>query len=295
MQAKATNLSTKTSNIPIQARRNAENHMKKYGNKIGNTNNANASRKVFSHHTMPPTNKYTTYDASILTSTSKSISNRFTIKPRKKIKITYAVFLIILMIPVIISFSLILSSIHTNNEFVRRGTNYNANEISKQTLTNKEIQTSKPFRILHIITSLDEYENGERSTLKGSNRLINIVLPTLKSTLQSLNYEINNNHWEVDVYVILGYKCNEQCHALFQSVIAPYSVGLEIWDDAVPKNHGFWPEDKNQVLPMPYALARQHRFVVKDKLDYYDFFSSWVSFSLFVENDLSSHDICTGG
>ena len=158
-------------------------------------------------------------------------------------------------------------------------------------LSNEDREEHKPFRILHIITSLDEYENGERETEKGSNRLINLVIPTLRSTLESFTREENirneekdlfgldTDNWVIDVYVILGYKCNERCHKLLKDVIVglPYAVGMEIWDDAIPFNHGFWPEDKDQVLPMPYALARQHRFVVKDKLEYYDFFSSWDS------------------
>lgn len=53
-------------------------------------------------------------------------------------------------------------------------------------------------------------------------------------------------------------------------------AALEIWDDAAPNvksNRGF-------VGNMDTTLARQCTFTLKDKLDYYVFFTCWASFVL---------------
>jgi len=53
----------------------------------------------------------------------------------------------------------------------------------------------------------------------------------------------------------------------------PPNVGLEVWNDAVPL--GYDRDDFTAIQEITRSLARQHRYVMKDKLDQYDFFSVW--------------------
>ena len=84
----------------------------------------------------------------------------------------------------------------------------------------------------------------------------------------------------MDIYLILGYKLQPHREVLLRNAIP---TGLEIWDDAIPYFDNLY-QDRNKprknIHRLNHALARQHRYVIKDKLEYYDFFSSWVSFFL---------------
>ena len=63
----------------------------------------------------------------------------------------------------------------------------------------------------------------------------------------------------------------------------PQGVGIEIWDRATPYYGDVDDEmPRYDIRELHHALARQHRFVVKDKFDYYDFFSCWVSVFYFI-------------
>lgn len=125
------------------------------------------------------------------------------------------------------------------------------------------------FRILYIVTSSKE------------DRLMNVVLPVLRDGIDDI---LSHSHFKhVDVYLILGYTLNDDGlhHAQLRSRL-PQGVGLQIWNSAMPlyyelsTNAG--SNDNNPDRRVPYlsemqrTLARQHRYVVKDKLPYYDFF-----------------------
>merc|ERR1712151_60593 len=181
-----------------------EHCMKKSNKEINHSHGFFHSNKESSlHHVISSSTKCAASDDSLLSilpskSTPKSIrvrkSDNFKMSKNGSL---YMIFLVISMIPAIISFILILSPMCTDG-FIRRGANsglVSTNKIisnsvfkSKQNYlqnTNEHRKEQIPFRILHIITSIDEYENGERQTKKGSNRLINLVIPTLRSTLES--------------------------------------------------------------------------------------------------------------
>jgi len=67
-------------------------------------------------------------------------------------------------------------------------------------------------------------------------------------------------------------------------------VGLEIWDNAIPYFDTLHQErnrPKNKIRQFRHSLARQHRYVIKDKLDNYDFFSCWVSKFIFIISSYS--------
>jgi hypothetical protein len=78
-------------------------------------------------------------------------------------------------------------------------------------------------------------------------------------------------NYQVDVFLILGWKLLPERKKLIQDAL-PEGVGLQVWDDAIPLGYDD-PKKDGKVSMITRALARQHRFVIKDKLMYYDFFS----------------------
>ena len=125
------------------------------------------------------------------------------------------------------------------------------------------------FRILHIVTSLSEYNNGSRNTVQGQDRLAEVLLPVLKNSVESF---LSVPNWNVDVYLILGFELKPERKQMIMDAL-PDGVGLQVWNDAIPIGY---PREQQQMTKIAtHALARQHRFVIKDKLDYYDLFSAW--------------------
>lgn len=57
----------------------------------------------------------------------------------------------------------------------------------------------------------------------------------------------------------------------------PEGVGLEVWEDAIPlfyaNTYNKRPKADQMLTLADHALSRQHRFVLRDKLQSYDFFS----------------------
>lgn len=126
--------------------------------------------------------------------------------------------------------------------------------------------TDKPLRLLHIVTALAEYNNGSRGTLRGQDRLQEVMIPILVESVSSmLEYG-----YQVDVYLILGWDLKDERRLLIEEAL-PEGVGLQIWNDATPLGY----DQRGDVIlkPVTRGLARQHRFVIKDKLDYYDMFT----------------------
>ena len=137
----------------------------------------------------------------------------------------------------------------------------------------KSSTPQKPFRILLIITSLTEYDKGTRGTLRGYDRLQNVLLPPLVDSVNSMH----SRGWHVDVYLVLGYGpfLPERRQMVRDSL--PEGVGLEVWDDAIPlfyaSTYAKRPREDQSLKLADHALSRQHRFVLRDKLQEYDFFS----------------------
>mmetsp|Transcript_20472 Transcript_20472/g.31305 ORF Transcript_20472/g.31305 Transcript_20472/m.31305 type:complete len:506 (+) Transcript_20472:152-1669(+) len=128
------------------------------------------------------------------------------------------------------------------------------------------------FRILHIVTALSEKNDGSGHTIAGEDRLSELIVPVLQHCVESM---LTKPGWEVDVYLVLGWSLKPERRKIIEDAL-PQRVGLEIWDDATPisydVNDGRRDDQLSEILR---ALARQHRFVIKDKLDEYDFFSVW--------------------
>lgn len=122
------------------------------------------------------------------------------------------------------------------------------------------------FRILYIVTSLAEYNSGTRATEKGSDRLQQTLIPILAEGVDSMIAM----GYHVDVFLISHWKVLPERLQLIRDALH-WSVGLQVWDDAMPI--GYEIDDKsNRTRELSKHLARQHRFVIKDKLLEYDFF-----------------------
>jgi len=126
--------------------------------------------------------------------------------------------------------------------------------------TTRQLQKTNSPRLLYIVTSLAEYNNGRRDTIKGQDRLADVMLPTVKTGLQSLQ--------NVDVYFILAYTLSPTREAYIRQQLQ--DVKVTIWDDACPLSYD--NKKKDQLMENTRALARQHRYVVRDYFHDYDLF-----------------------
>ena len=89
--------------------------------------------------------------------------------------------------------------------------------------------------------------------------------------MDSLKSLQSNPLYKIDVYLILGWELKDERRALIMDALSIINdVGIEIWDDAIPLSYDKFSSDT--MSPCTRCLARQHRFVMKDKIDYYDVF-----------------------
>lgn len=112
------------------------------------------------------------------------------------------------------------------------------------------------FRILHIVTTLAEYNSGTRGTKRGEDRLKELLIPVLQYNVESL---LTRKGWEVDVYLVLGFELKPERRKLIEDAL-PEGVGLEIWDNATPYSYDVRNGKKDDHLTeITRALARQVR------------------------------------
>jgi hypothetical protein len=125
------------------------------------------------------------------------------------------------------------------------------------------------LRILYTVTTLAEYDTGGRSTTKGFDRLQNMLLPVLKTGVESLL----SFGYDVDVYMVCHYTMQPERLEIVRQAL-PEGVGLRVWSDSAPMGYNVEDigKDTARIVRNTRALARQHRFVVKDNLFQYDFF-----------------------
>jgi hypothetical protein len=140
------------------------------------------------------------------------------------------------------------------------------------------------LRVLLVITSLVEYDVGTRGTKLGRDRLMESVLPNIVKAVESMT----KRNWYVDVYLILGYPHLDPDRRQIIRDALPVSVGLEIWEDAIPlhyaKKYNKERPGDDQGLTLAYhALSRQHRYVLRDKVSFYDFFACFVSMNYIID------------
>jgi hypothetical protein len=125
---------------------------------------------------------------------------------------------------------------------------------------------SKPLRILYIVTSLAEYNSGSRATQKGSDRLQETLIPILTEGVESML----SFGYHVDVHLVCHWTMLPNRLELIRQKLPPL-VGLDVWDDASPLGYNVVTKN-NHIEYLIVHLARQHRFVIKDKFADYDFF-----------------------
>ena len=124
-------------------------------------------------------------------------------------------------------------------------------------------------KVLYIVTTLTEYNNGKRRTIKGQDRFLYGLLPVMIDSVEKM-VENPDHNLQVDVFLICAYKLKPEREDMIRQRL-PTGVGFQYWDDALPLSYE--PQSKKEPLkPNTRALARQHRYVVRDKLEYYDMF-----------------------
>ena len=159
---------------------------------------------------------------------------------------------------------------------------------------------SSPLKILYIVTSGGKSYGGA-----SQHRFRNVLQPVVLDTTSSLMR--NYPHWTVNVYLVLGYTITNATQSTLQQQLYKIhpSIQLTVWQDAMPLGYvcpqwtssdhddpigrgggsclGLGPDPLDDRTPRtpPHParlgqgkaqLARQHRYVVKDQLPYYDFF-----------------------
>jgi hypothetical protein len=134
---------------------------------------------------------------------------------------------------------------------------------------NHNSNNNNPLKVLYIVTTLAEYNTGKRETVAGQDRLADVVLPVLVDSVESMVY-FSKANYQVDVVLILAYPLRPDRYEMIRRKL-PSSVGLEIWDDACPLGYDV-KHSTQTILDNTRALSRQHRYVMKDRIPYYDLF-----------------------
>lgn len=96
--------------------------------------------------------------------------------------------------------------------------------------------SSSKLKLLYIVTTLNEYDNGRRRTKKGFDRLKETLIPVVSESVESML----SFGFDVDVVLICHFNMTRE--QLVKDAL-PRSVGLEVWDEATPL--GYKLEDKN--------------------------------------------------
>eukprot|EP00527_Entomoneis_sp_CCMP2396_P000431 CAMPEP_0198145156 /NCGR_PEP_ID=MMETSP1443-20131203/21382_1 /TAXON_ID=186043 /ORGANISM="Entomoneis sp., Strain CCMP2396" /LENGTH=590 /DNA_ID=CAMNT_0043808711 /DNA_START=237 /DNA_END=2009 /DNA_ORIENTATION=+ len=123
-------------------------------------------------------------------------------------------------------------------------------------------------RVLYIVTTLAEYNTGSRKTVKGSDRLQETLIPVMSESVQTML----NAGYHVDVFLVCHYILRPERYQLVRDAL-PESVGLDFWNSATPLGYDTGKNPFTKLQNRTLHLARQHRFVIKDKLTKYDLFA----------------------
>jgi hypothetical protein len=95
------------------------------------------------------------------------------------------------------------------------------------------------------------------------------LVPVIVESAESLMSTFRH----VDVYLILGYTLRPHRQAILEQFLEPLGIGLQVWHDATPIHYDYITRTSKLgfIQERERVLARQHRYVIKDKLPYYDF------------------------
>lgn len=137
-----------------------------------------------------------------------------------------------------------------------------------------EQQDQQPLqRLLYIVTSMHEFDSGRRETTAGYDRFTHTLVPVIRESVASM---LSTTGIRVDVYLITYYRLTPARQAQLRSALPP-TVGLQVWDEAAPlayrQEDVILGNNQSRLLQLhTRGLARQHRYVIKDKIFYYDMF-----------------------
>ena len=178
-----------------------------------------------------------------------------------------------------------------------------------QQQSHRRLQSSDPrdgkIKILYIVTSSSAtYKIGNKHTggTKVGDRVNDLMFPVLLDCIDSLMQEPTPYH--IDLFLISSYNVTATQYRTLRDALPP-TTGLQLWEDATPFNYVCYPRTgkcwgprgkRNLVEPdkkvIQYAgaqLARQHRYVIKDKFEYYDYFMAFEDDMLIKRNHVDHH------
>lgn len=133
--------------------------------------------------------------------------------------------------------------------------------------TTTTTETNKKNRILYILTTLAEYNTGTRNTVRGSDRLQETLIPVVSEGVHSMV----RAGYVVDVFLVCHFTLLPERKELIRKAL-PSAAGLDVWNDATPLGYDTEKKIFTKLENRTLHLARQHRFVIKDKLLDYDIF-----------------------
>ena len=181
-------------------------------------------------------------------------------------------------------------------------------------------------RLLYIITSSSPtyYVEGPVTLEDGTiirsterDRLNDIVFPIILDGVES--FIASNEYSIIDVYMITSYEFTKEMYQSITTQLQDYKsshnfdVGFQVWDNAMPmdyscryvrdpttgkkdslrqcyaSNHRLKDPSQATVLELGAQLARQHRYVIKDKFPYYDFFVVFEDDMRVTQTHISNH------
>ena len=146
------------------------------------------------------------------------------------------------------------------------------------------------LRVLYMVTSLSEFDTGNRSTIAGNDRFGKTLVPVVSESVQSMVAWSSSSppptplELDVTVYLITHYHVPRRRYRQLKEAL-PVHVPLYVWSSATP--YGYDPTNsRNEFVMTPQvqtshiqsielvtrALSRQHRFVIKDLIHDYDMF-----------------------
>ena len=132
-----------------------------------------------------------------------------------------------------------------------------------------EIETTPKFRALYVVATMAEYQTGAKGTVEGEDRFANTFVPIVSNAAHSIVNKYPT--WDLDIFLIVGYTLRPERYDFLRKKL-PEGVGLQLWEDAIPLSYNTTKGNKRQLQPNYHSLNRQHRFVLRDKLNYYDLF-----------------------
>lgn len=123
--------------------------------------------------------------------------------------------------------------------------------------------------VLYTVTSMNEFDTGRRATLKGYDRFSNTIVPIMKESAVSME----KAGFEVTVQLITHYKVKDHRKEELLGALQPHITGgIMIWDEATPIGYAVVEKATKRVQEITRALARQHRYVIKDRFLEHDLF-----------------------